>query len=158
MAAGELEQRRAPVARAAEVGDDDDERALAREPADASERLAERGRSAALEDGLAPEREQQPEQARPALPRRRSRARLAVAERDEAEPVAAARREMAERERDALRDVGLPRSAVPNRIDAETSSTSHVTSTRSASSTRTCGSPVRAVTFHSIRRTSSPGS
>ena len=30
------------------------------------------------------------------------------------------------------------------------------TSTRSARSTRTCGSPVRAVTFHSIRRTSSP--
>ena len=50
------------------------------------------------------------------------------------------------------------RSAVPNAIDAEASNTSHVTSTRSASSTRTWVCPVRAVTFQSIRRTSSPGS
>ena len=49
------------------------------------------------------------------------------------------------------------RSAVPNDMEAETSSASHVTSTRSARSMRTCVSPVRAVTFHSIRRTSSPG-
>ena len=49
------------------------------------------------------------------------------------------------------------RSAVPKRIDGEVSSTSQVTSTRSAWWTRTCGSPVRAVTFQSIRRTSSPG-
>ena len=51
----------------------------------------------------------------------------------------------------------LRRSAVPNAIDGERSSAIHVTSTRSASCTRTCGSPVRAVTFQSIRRTSSPG-
>ena len=51
----------------------------------------------------------------------------------------------------------LRRSAVPNCIDGDVSSTSHVTSTRSASCTRTCGSPVRAVTFHSMSRTSSPG-
>ena len=48
-------------------------------------------------------------------------------------------------------------SPVPNSIETEVSRTSHVTSTRSARSTRTCGSPVRAVTFQSIRRTSSPG-
>ena len=51
----------------------------------------------------------------------------------------------------------LRRSAVPNCIDGDVSSTSQVTSTRSARLTRTCGSPVRAVTFQSIRRTSSPG-
>ena len=50
----------------------------------------------------------------------------------------------------------LRRSAVPKRIDGDVSSTSHVTSTRSASLTRTCGSPVRAVTSQSMRRTSSP--
>src|SRR5439155_509497 len=49
------------------------------------------------------------------------------------------------------------RSAVPNCIEADVSRTSQVTSTRSARCTRTCGSPVRAVTFQSIRRTSSPG-
>ena len=107
VAAGELEQRRPPVARAAEVGDDGDERALACEPGDEVERAAERGRAAALEDGLAPEREQQPEHACPPLPRR-DRLRVAVAERDEAEPVAAAAREVAERERHAFGDVGLP--------------------------------------------------
>ena len=37
------------------------------------------------------------------------------------------------------------RSAVPNCIETEVSRTSQVTSTRSARSTRTCGSPVRAV-------------
>ena len=49
------------------------------------------------------------------------------------------------------------RSAVPNVIDADVSSSSHVSTARSATLTRTCGSPVRAVTFQSIRRTSSPG-
>ena len=51
----------------------------------------------------------------------------------------------------------LRRSAVPKAIDAERSNTIQVTSMRSASSTRTCVRPVRAVTFQSIRRTSSPG-
>ena len=49
------------------------------------------------------------------------------------------------------------RSAVPNVIDADVSSRSHVSTARSATLTRTCGSPVRAVTFQSIMRTSSPG-
>ena len=49
------------------------------------------------------------------------------------------------------------RSAVPNDIDGVVSSTSQVTSTRSARWTRTCGSVVRAVTAQSIWRTSSPG-
>ena len=44
MAAAEHEQRPAPVARAAEVGDHDDVRALPRQRADAPERLADRGR------------------------------------------------------------------------------------------------------------------
>ena len=52
----------------------------------------------------------------------------------------------------------LRRSAVPNPIDGVRSSTTQVTSTRSASCTLMCGSRVRAVTFQSIRRTSSPGS
>ncbi len=51
----------------------------------------------------------------------------------------------------------LRRVAVPNAIDGDRSSTIHVTSTRSARWTRTCGSVVRAVTFQSISRTSSPG-
>jgi hypothetical protein len=50
----------------------------------------------------------------------------------------------------------LRRSAVPNCIEGEVSSTSQVTSTRSASRTRTWGCPVRAVTAQSMRRTSSP--
>ena len=51
----------------------------------------------------------------------------------------------------------LRRAAVPNAIDGERSSTIHVTSTRSARCTRTCGTVVLAVTFQSISRTSSPG-
>ena len=50
----------------------------------------------------------------------------------------------------------LRRSAVPNCIETDVSSTSQVTRTRSARSTRTCGSPVLAVTAQSMRRTSSP--
>ena len=51
----------------------------------------------------------------------------------------------------------LRRSAVPKPIEGVRSSTIQVTRTRSASCTRTCASLVRAVTFQSIRRTSSPG-
>ena len=50
----------------------------------------------------------------------------------------------------------LRRSAVPKPIEADTSSSSHVVSVRSATWTRTCGSPVRAVAAQSIWRTSSP--
>ena len=46
---------------------------------------------------------------------------------------------------------------MPKVIEGEASSTSQVVSARSATSTRTCGSPVRAVAFQSMRRTSSPG-
>ncbi len=51
----------------------------------------------------------------------------------------------------------LRRSAVPNCIETDVSITSQLTRTRSASVTRTCVSIVRAVTFQSMRRTSSPG-
>ncbi len=47
--------------------------------------------------------------------------------------------------------------AVPKRIAAETSTTSHASRSRSAIWSRTWVSPVRAVTFQSMRRTSSPG-
>ena len=49
------------------------------------------------------------------------------------------------------------RSAVPNVIDGERSRMSQVVSARSGTWTRTCGTVVRAVTFQSMRRTSSPG-
>ena len=51
----------------------------------------------------------------------------------------------------------LRRSAVPNVIEAETSSSSHAVRARSPTCTRTCGSRMRAVTFQSMWRTSSPG-
>jgi hypothetical protein len=47
--------------------------------------------------------------------------------------------------------------AVPKSRLADTSTTSHVSSSRSAIIWRTCGVVVRAVTDQSIRRTSSPG-
>ena len=52
----------------------------------------------------------------------------------------------------------LRRSAVPKCIDGEWSSRSQAVSCRSGTSSRTCGTSVRAVAFQSIRRTSSPGS
>ena len=51
----------------------------------------------------------------------------------------------------------LRRSAVPKLMEAETSSTSHAVIARSPTWTRTCGSRKRAVTFQSMKRTSSPG-
>ena len=51
----------------------------------------------------------------------------------------------------------LRRSAVPKVIEADVSSTSHAVSARSPTCTRTCGSRMRAVTFQSMWRTSSPG-
>ena len=65
---GELEQRPSPVALAAEVGDDDDERALARERA----RARERGRERASRPG-------RPPAARCAAPRAARRGRRAPA-------------------------------------------------------------------------------
>ena len=52
----------------------------------------------------------------------------------------------------------LRRSAVPKCIDAERSRSSQAVSWRSGTSSRTCGTPLRAVAFQSMRRTSSPGS
>ena len=52
----------------------------------------------------------------------------------------------------------LRRSAVPKCIDGEWSSRSQAVSCRSGTSSRTCGTSVRAVAFQSILRTSSPGS
>ena len=52
----------------------------------------------------------------------------------------------------------LRRSAVPKCIEAERSRSSHAVSWRSGTSSRTCGTPLRAVAFQSMRRTSSPGS
>ena len=51
----------------------------------------------------------------------------------------------------------LRRSAVPKLIEAETSSSSQHVIARSPTCTRTCGSFMRAVTFQSMWRTSSPG-
>ena len=104
--AGELKQRPAPVARPSEVGDDHDERALARERAGAAERVAEGGPAPALPLGLATQRGQQPDEADTALAGRNG-VRLGAAERHDAQAVAAPGREMPDRDRDALRDIGL---------------------------------------------------
>ena len=50
----------------------------------------------------------------------------------------------------------LSRTPVPNAIDGDTSSSTHVVSARSGTSSRTCGTPVRALAAASSRRTSSP--
>ena len=103
MAAGDAQQRVPPVDRAAEVGDDHDERALHREPVEEQQRLGE----PALAGRLVAQRRERQQQAAPALPGT-APARILGAERDEPEPVAAPRRGVADRERDALGDVGLP--------------------------------------------------
>ena len=117
-----------------------------------------RRRAASLEHGLAPERERAgPSMPCPALPGGID-CDCAVAEGDERR--AGCRGALARWPRASATPSATSafrRSAVPNDIEAETSSASQVTSTRSARSTRTWVSPVRAVTFHSIRRTSSPG-
>jgi hypothetical protein len=51
----------------------------------------------------------------------------------------------------------LRRSAVPKVMLADASSSSQPVSARSPTCTRTCGSRMRAVTFQSMWRTSSPG-
>jgi hypothetical protein len=52
----------------------------------------------------------------------------------------------------------LSRWAVPNAIEGDTSTTSHVVRVRSGTWSLTYGSPVRAVAAASMWRTSSPGS
>ena len=51
----------------------------------------------------------------------------------------------------------LLRRPEPKSCDALTSTSSITVSSRSSTNRLTCGSPVRAVTFQSIARTSSPG-
>ena len=143
-----------PVGRAAKVRDDDDQRALLRDPVGELERFAQRACARRRQLAQQPQRVEQRAAAlaRPLDRRARLRTR----------PCRAGCRAVSRHSPTATATPSatsaLRRSPVPNAIDADASSTSHVTSTRSASSTRTCGSPVRAVTFHSIRRTSSPGS
>ncbi len=151
---------RPPVARAAEVGDDDDhERPLPGRAGEPVERRRERDEPgpAAVPVVVLAQAEQQADEARAPLgrlehalgARRRSRRGPTRLPRSVAAwPIAS----VTPSATSALR-----RSAVPNAIDGEVSSTIHVTSTRSARWTRTCGSVVRAVTFQSISRTSSPG-
>ena len=105
---GELEQRPAPVAWAAEVGDDHDERALPRERVGPAEGVAERGGAdpARRKLRLLAERGQQTDEPDSSLPYGEG-ARLLVAERERAEPVAPAGGDVADRDRDALRDIRL---------------------------------------------------
>ncbi len=93
--------------RAAEVGDDRDERTLTGGRRGPAESLGEGRRARARVVGIrAPQRGQQAEEARAALPRR-ERLRPGIAERDDAEPVPAPGRHVPERERDALGHVRL---------------------------------------------------
>ena len=104
------QQRLAPVARPAEVGDDDDRaRAGARPRCDASSAAPERGRADARavsgsSPGSARAAPQQPGAA-PGAAAARDRAR--AAEGDDPDPVARGVRDVADGERDALGDVGL---------------------------------------------------
>ena len=106
--AGELEQRPAPVARPAEVGDDDDERALARERARRA-RAPRRARSrrARVRLRLAAECREQARRARRGPARGGSACGSSSPNVDDAEPVTAPCREVAERDRDAFGDVRL---------------------------------------------------
>ena len=157
VAGGELDQRRTPVARPAEVRDDGDERTLPAPAAPGSS--ASPNEVAPPPPARAPRRSACSMPSRPARPWRGGRTRGShAAERDHAEPVAAAGGDVRERERGALGDVRLAPVGGAERIEADASTTTQLTSTRSARWTRTCGSRVRAVTFQSIMRTSSPGS
>ena len=103
----ELEQPRPPVARAAEVGHDDDHCPPPGQTPDPAQSGAERGRAGRLEVRLAPQREQEREQAAVPLPCRR-RDGVAVAEGGKSEPVPAADREVADCQGDAFGHVPLP--------------------------------------------------
>ena len=105
--AGELEQRAAPVARAAEVGDDDDQRrAGGRARRCAPSASPSEVAPPPSASGVARAARAAARAGRAALARGQD-VRLARAERDDAEPVAAPGRDVADRERDALGDVGL---------------------------------------------------
>ena len=109
VAAGELEQRRAPVARPAEVRHDDGEGALAGERARLAERGAERGRPEAAGRlvRLVAKRGEQPDEADAALAHGQH-GRIRPAEGERAEAVPAAGGEVADGDRHALGDVRLP--------------------------------------------------
>ena len=107
--------------------------------------------------GVEPGVPQQRESPEPATGRRQPPV-LVAAERDHPKAVAPLRREVADARATPSATSALRRSAVPKVIDGETSRSSHAVSARSGTWTRTCGMVVRAVTFQSIRRTSSPGS
>ena len=149
----------APVARAAEVAHDDDQRATARRGAPTRRSAsAERRRAAALVRRLLAQR------VRAGRAGRRGPV-AAAASRGRGSPNVTTPSRLPRRvatwpstRATPSATSALRRSAVPKVIEAEASSTSQVVSARSATSTRTCGSPVRAVTFQSMRRTSSPGS
>ena len=106
MPARKLEQLPAPVPAAAEVRDDDDERALAGERVRPRDGLSERRRPELLLVRLVAKRSQKPDEPDAALPRRQH-ARVRVSEGHDAEPVSAPRRQVADREGDAFRDVRL---------------------------------------------------
>ena len=157
VAAAQRAQGIRPVARAAEVGDDHDEPALARDGGGAAHGVAGRGRPGAVGLGLGAQLGQQRQQPAAALlgraamrapppPKPTTPSRLP--RRVATWPIASATPSATS---------ALRRSAVPNVIEAEVSSTSHVVSARSPTCTRTCGSRMRAVTFQSMCRTSSPG-
>ena len=110
LAHAQLAQAAGPVARAAEVADDHDERALAHVAAGAGERVAEavgrrRQRVFVTRRDLA-HLQQHADEADPALARRHVE-RVRVAEREQPEAVAAAARDVTDGEHDALGDVRL---------------------------------------------------
>ena len=105
----------------------------------------------------------EPEQAEHAVAatgRRADHGRVpAIAEGDDAEPVGAPGDEARRRPGPRLR----PRRPCADRRSRSASrpsgrASSHAVSWRSGTSSRTCGMPLRAVAFQSMRRTSSPGS
>src|SRR5699024_3480613 len=102
----ETKQRLAPVARPAEVRDDDDERTLARRSGDAGERLRELHARGAVRLVALAQREEQADETRPALGGLQHALRR-TAEADEPDAVAANRRGVPDREGHAERDVGL---------------------------------------------------
>ena len=153
--AGDAEQRLAPVARPPRSGDDDDERALARSPRHAGQRLRELHPRGAVRLVAVAQREEQADQARPAL-RRRQHALRRSAEAEQPDAVAPDRRCVPHRESHAERDVGLAsgrRAERHRRRQVE-----HDPGDEDA--LRQVDADVRlrrrAVTFQSISRTSSP--
>ena len=128
----QLQERRAPVARAAEVGDDDDQAALPRERPGASQRLS---------SDVAPETVSSGSSRRAvSRPTRPIRPCLAGSDRGLPSPNVTIPRRFPRLVATWPIASAVPsatsafrRSAVPNCIESEVFSTSHVTSTRSAS-------------------------